>query len=397
MATVARSAILVLGAAAAFAAACGDDGGATSGSSAGDGGAAPTSGNGGGGGAVTSAITGVGSSVVTVGPTTTSGSSSGSGDGGDGPGNGGEGPGNGGAGQGGASQGSGGEGTGGAPDACDDLVEIFVNDDLNACGSSYCCGEMTACSEDFTACFTDNTLDTTLPDGAAVSNCLAVHECFGPFAPWCDSGIGFTNPTPAEEQLAECLSDSCCDPLDLCTAGATGVADCLACLNGEAEDFSLCEDVDACSQDSCDEGLLFVPVCESGLGYGSIAVGTCLDENCCAAYMACTADGEDTDACLDCLQAGQGSLCDAAIACQQDLCNTAICDSGLVVDDIELAACLSTSCCTEYRSCAGDFSPGDIQLCLDCLDDGGGDLCNAAIACGNAGCDGAGGGGGAGG
>src|SRR5690606_37721443 len=153
----------------------------------------------------------------------------------------------------------------------------------------------------------------------------------------------------------ECFNDGCCDAWAVCTADGTDEEGCLSCLRGEIEgpdgnpDYSRCVPAHLCALETCEDGLLFFAYCDSGIGSGGTPeVPQCISDSCCAEYNACTGGPytdaelqsgeftEDIQACLDCLNAGGGPLCDAALACEEANCNTSICDSGLVIDNIEL-------------------------------------------------------------
>ena len=91
-------------------------------------------------------------------------------------------------------------------------------------------------------------------------------DCFGSgdFAIFCDSGIGYDlslieDPADAEEieTFVACFNDSgCCEFFDICTDGGTDTDGCLACLNGEAEDYSRCEEANACALQACGDSLV---------------------------------------------------------------------------------------------------------------------------------------------
>lgn len=277
--------------------------------------------------------------------------------------------------------------------------QFFTDAACDTCAQASCCGDIEACIEDFQNGGTDciNEDGTFNVDGAIAnslftcldSNCAT--ECGNDGAgSICDSGIGFNSDDPDTLAYAECLSDACCDEFNFCTSNGDDIQGCIDCLSGDQANYDLCNPANDCAVANCEEGLIFVPVCDSGLGLGNVSIGTCLNDNCCDSFTACTGDGSDEaiQACIDCFNTdGGGALCDDAIACEEQFCSTAICDSGLVVGDVEYAACVSENCCDEFTACTGDGSDAAIEACIDCFNtDGGGALCNDAIACDEANC-----------
>ena len=284
---------------------------------------------------------------------------------------------------------------------------IFADEALNSCGQEFCCDLMAVCDPnlggDDALCFNaEGQFDETLSGAAPLADCLDENACFGEFAQWCDSGIGYQDPDEEAQAHAECISDNCCDPLAECTADGADVQGCLDCLNGKQANFDQCIGVSDCSATLCDRPLISIPICDTGLSFPDPEVGTCLSDNCCDEFSDCVGDGSEADiqACIDCFaEEPLGALCAPADACQTTNCNTAICDSGLTVGNIELAACLTEFCCEEHTTCMGDGSEEDAQACIDCFAmDPPGALCADAVACQDLNCAGGeGGGGGAGG
>ena len=73
---------------------------------------------------------------------------------------------------------------------------------------------------------------------------------------------------------------------------------------------------------------------------------------------------------------------DGFIACLRDNCTGPfhpICDSGLGTADPELSACLTASCCAEFNACT--MNGQDTTACYECIQQGSGPLCDAAVSC----------------
>lgn len=317
--------------------ACGDDGAGTGGgSTSGDGGSSSDGGGSGDGGNASNP-----SSSGSNNPTTTSGnpqqgsnsaSSGGDGGAGPGPGNGGAGPGAGGS-DGGSGPGAGGGDEGGGPvfiDVCPEVNTFWVDPVCDICTQANCCDQAAACNAD-------------------LENCVDEEGAVDP-----ESTLG--------GPLDECIAESC---------------------NAECSwDFS-----------TCDTGLIIPP---------NEPASFCLDQNCCTEFVACYgADGEDLDACNDCLNENGGDLCDGLIECSDsEGCNDiespyAICDSGVILFDstagegnYDGAQCLTFACCEEWNDCTNNAaSDDDVEACFDCLDAGGGDLCDDVLSCSLTECD----------
>jgi hypothetical protein len=272
----------------------------------------------------------------------------------------------------------------GPPAEC---AEVFASPEVNECGSDHCCPEMQVCEADFTLCFDQDTgqLDSTLPDGAVLATCMMEAGCFGAII--CDSGIELGDPTTADLALALCLGESCCAEFNACTSGGRDVEACTDCLNAELPD-DRCFAALECAAESCATSLGDpTGICESGLSHSNASVAECLGASCCDEILACTGpdplDQAAVEACIDCYNSERGGpLCDFAIACRAASCSTTVCDSGVSVDDLDLASCLGGSCCDLYRECARTGSPGDLAACEDCLaSEEGGLRCDDARAC----------------
>jgi hypothetical protein len=257
-----------------------------------------------------------------------------------------------------------------------------------ACLSEACCEEYTACTGNGTerqACLECLNAGGGKQCGAAVG-CL-LQNCEENFAPVCNSGLGQQNPTERSEVYFACVSDACCDEFNTCTGNAEDIQECIACLQqggGETCDAALqCE-----ARASCDPDTSYF--CDSGVGFIFAApdleeLAACVSRNCCGEANECTEDGLDVQGCGTCLMEGGGDQCDALDACALDSCGLGvalhpICDSGLGHPDPVRAACASESCCDEHVACLGDTDE-DFLACLECIDAGGGDLCDAAVTC----------------
>jgi hypothetical protein len=194
----------------------------------------------------------------------------------------------------------------------------------------------------------------------------------GPSDGICESGVSLFD--GAEDG---CLEASCCDAFQAC-AEASSVP-CDVCID-DGGTGPTCEPALRCAADSgcfteADE-------CSTGLSFGDPVIDSCLESNCCVEGLLCIQGGQDVAGCAECLQAGGGDRCIALLLCGNDsgcLISQGICDSGLTTNDIAIDACLTTSCCEPFVACTAFGT--DAQACIDCLLEGGGPLCDDAIAC----------------
>jgi hypothetical protein len=143
-----------------------------------------------------------------------------------------------------------------------------------------------------------------------------------------------------------------------------------------------CASDDDCIPYPCVEGICSEGggICESGLTYQDEELDACVSASCCDAFEACTYDYTDIDGCNDCTSAGGGPRCDAYLACADAACGGyPICDSGLASATPEDAECLGTNCCDQFNACTANGT--DVDACYDCLNEGGGALCNDVYTC----------------
>jgi len=124
-------------------------------------------------------------------------------------------------------------------------------------------------------------------------------------------------------------------------------------------------------------------ICNSGLSYSGEGLA-CLSENCCDAANDCTLDGSNVDGCLDCLIEG-GEGCQALGECHNAMCvpSTGLCGTGLeqLYSRPGIDECMEENCCPELQACMGDP-----DLCMRCLEGGGGVECDDLVACMDSAC-----------
>jgi len=201
------------------------------------------------------------------------------------------------------------------------------------------------------------------------------------------SGDCSVDPQIPDAVCNECVMGQCCAELEACFNQTVVCFDADGALDPESEGgaaYLACAET-GCA-DECAGGT--GGICDSGLslGEGQEEADACLGEACCDEFSACTSDGADVQACIDCFNSEAGGpLCDPAIACADTSgCFSDICDTGIGFGDATIDDCLSDACCTEYETCVGDGSDASVQACLDCLNsEAGGPLCDDAITCTN--------------
>lgn len=162
------------------------------------------------------------------------------------------------------------------------------------------------------------------------------------------------------------------------------------------EQFGFSDECNACMDSACCAELL---ACDVGTEcYVCIFEGTCTD----AAYAAIDAlfsvcypnncqflceqeqCGPDDFQCFDGSCIPFSWVCDGRFDCfegeDEQFCEgDGICGSGVTVFDQQADACLGDFCCAEFQDCSSGGQ--DPDSCNQCLQNGGGRLCDAAIEC----------------
>jgi hypothetical protein len=203
------------------------------------------------------------------------------------------------------------------------------------------------------------------------------------------SGPGCDHELFASGELNACGNESCCAQMDICGADAAGCN-----IAGDSIDESLPRGADL-YRCMFDAGCFGAAVCESGVvldgeGQEVLEFAQCLGESCCAAFTACTAGGTDVTGCVSCLD-GDGDMerCADANECALENCENGlpdhdVCDSGVVWVDFRQKACLDRLCCDAFEACSDGGEA--LQPCVDCFEEGGGPLCDEALACATESC-----------
>lgn len=127
----------------------------------------------------------------------------------------------------------------------------------------------------------------------------------------CDSGLDTGDP-----QINACLGDACCLDFEACTSFGEEVDTCFDCLNEGGG--PLCDDAIQCAQASGCFGGPELDICGTGYSTGDVQTDQCLTGSCCDGWLSCLDAGED--ACIECLNAGGGELCDPFWSCACDAC-----------------------------------------------------------------------------
>jgi cytochrome c peroxidase len=258
---------------------------------------------------------------------------------------------------------------GGPPPACDDSNVCTAD----LCDSSVGCVSLpkSVSCDDADPC----TIDDFCINGA----------CAGSTPPDCSDGDVCTDDScvSAAGGCVNLPNSAPCDDGDACTTNDTcqdGV-----CEGGSAPD---CDDVNGCTDDTCDSGIGCVSTnntvpCDDGefctdgdqCSGGSCQPGAARD---CSDGNACTTDSCD-DAANQCQSVADDGFCDDDNSCTNDFCSTATgCfyqDNGFGCDDGD--ACTTNDTC-EAGVCVGGAPPNcdDANGCTD-------DVCDSASGCAN--------------
>jgi len=302
--------------------------------------------------------------------------------------------------------------------SCDDSDACTTTDTCmaGACvgGPRLDCGDANGCTDDFcnslAGCVNaPNIAACDDGDACTTADTCAASACVGGTAPNCDDANGCTDDTCDSatgcinaDNAASCDDANACTTADTCSAGA--------CVGGVAPD---CDDLNGCTDDSCDSASGCVnadnavscddgdacttsDTCSAGVCAGGAApdcddLNGCTDDSCDSALGCVSVDNaascNDGDACTTsdtcsggaCL-GGTAPDCDDVNGCTDDSCDSA---SGCVNAD-NVVSCDDGDACTTSDTCsAGDCLGGEAPDCDDenlCTDDS----CDSASGCVNA-------------
>lgn len=151
----------------------------------------------------------------------------------------------------------------------------------------------------------------------------------------------------------DCMEASCCAQLQACDVGT----ECHDCIFGGAE----CTD--------------------AGLAALDALFSQCYPQNC-QPICEGTPCGPDDFFCNSGECISQEWVCDGFNDCadgSDEFCQGGICDSGLATGDPQMDQCLGDFCCFEFEQCT-EFGQ-NVDACWACLEQGGGPLCDPALAC----------------
>ena len=242
----------------------------------------------------------------------------------------------------------------GGDDSCTaDQVCNETTDSCDECDADASCDDGNDCTDD--TCDAGACVFTAT---AAADACDASDLC-SPES--CDTATG------ACVAVDTCAANEVCDPADgSCTTSCTSDADCDACFGetcdvggtdlcvaGTAVD---CDDADACTDDSCLDGVCSndAVVCPTGetCSGGVCAVDTsCTSDADCDACLGETCDVGGTDNCA----AGTPIDCDDGDACTDDSCLDGVCSNDAVICGIG-SVCLDGACVAQGQF---DFTLAD--------------------------------------
>jgi hypothetical protein len=107
------------------------------------------------------------------------------------------------------------------------------------------------------------------------------------------------------------------------------------------------------------------PVCDSGVGFPDEEYAACVSNACCAAFNACTMNGTDLAACIDCFDAGSGPLCDEAVLCAHECvapCDHDECTVGGPLEE-SCSVCAVAVCKTDPLCCTVAWD----AVCVDAV------------------------------
>jgi hypothetical protein len=203
----------------------------------------------------------------------------------------------------------------------DDLGSLGEGPQCDNCAEAACCGELIDCSA-----------------GTPCWNCIFGGDCT-------DQG------SQRLDALVNCVFGPTCG--QSCNGGGCDDDEFQCFKTGECLPFQLVCDGDFDCEDGSDESPDICGPCGPDAFF-------CNDGFCIADFQVC-------DGFFDCSDG------------EDEFCFEGICDSGLDTGNEDLNQCLGQVCCFEFELCT-DFG-GDVDGCLECLQNGGGPQCNEALEC----------------
>jgi hypothetical protein len=252
-----------------------------------------------------------------------------------------------------------------------------------SCTESACCGELIDCTQG-TACWNCILGNQCGEEGRAALDALSF--CISSSCQDACNGGGCNKEEFQCFRTGECIPfQFVCDGRFDCGDGTDESPDvCGGCGPGDFQCFDgqcipgswVCDGEEDCF-DGEDEFCNDVGICNTGLFTGDEGVDQCLGDTCCFEFEQCTDFGEDVGGCIDCFNQFGGPECDGAIECGFSVGCSSICGTGIATASPFVDVCLSNSCCDSWFSC---LDGGD-QECIDCINSGGGQLCDAFVEC----------------